>query len=190
MRKKSTAELVAEKPAPEEFGKVSRFPVTLVADGIRSLDNVGLLFRLADAFLAERLILCGITGYPSQGMNDKRPPHIVEKQDRRIEKTAIKTVPLVPWEYRESAGDALRGLKEKGYRVYALEQTDKSVSYLDCDFEYPAALVVGHEREGVGGETLALADKVLEIPMYGMGNSHNVAVAAALVLARMRAARA
>lgn len=176
MRKLTTAELVAQKPSPEEFSRWPRFPVYVVCDDIRSLMNVGLIFRLGDAARIQRLYLCGITGYPPMP-NDPRPPWVAERAGRVIAKTAIQTVQYVPWEYRESAAEVVRELKSQGVQIVVIEQTTQSIEYTRARYRFPVCLVLGHEREGVEESILDLADIVAEIPMYGMGNSLNVAMA-------------
>lgn len=185
MRKKTTEELVAEKPSLEEFQKLPKTPITLVVDGIRSLDNVGLLFRLADGFRLRDLILCGITGYPAGMVSDARPPDLIEKQDRKIKKTAIQTIPFVPWTYRADVQEVVAERKRAGDMIVVLEQTDDSRQYTEVTYRFPLALVVGHERVGVTEALLERADAVVEVPMHGMGNSHNVAIATAIVLAHL-----
>lgn len=184
MRKKTTEELVAMKLPIDEFKKNPKTPINVVVDGIRSLDNVGLLFRLCDGFRVNKLYLCGITGYPAK-VNDERPPHIIERQDRRINKTAIKTISYMDWEYRSDVSEVVKERKKSGDAIVVLEQTDESVDYQKTDYIFPMTLVVGHERTGVSDEILKMSDKVIEIPMLGMGNSHNVAVSTALVLAEI-----
>jgi tRNA G18 (ribose-2'-O)-methylase SpoU len=175
-QKLTTAELVARKPSPEEFAQWRRHPIHVVCDNIRSLMNVGLIFRLCDAALVERLYLCGITGYPPLP-NDPRPPWVAERAERVIAKTAIRTVEYVPWEYRPSAAEVVRELKARGVQIVTLEQTYQSLDYTRAPYRFPLCLILGHEREGVEDEVLDLADFAVEIPMYGMGNSLNVAMA-------------
>ena len=176
MEKLTTAEMVAQKPSPEEFARRPRHPIYVVCDNIRSLMNVGLIFRLGDAALVERLYLCGITGYPPV-QNDSRPPWVSERAGRVIAKTAIHTVQYVPWEYRPDAIELVRELKDKGAQIVVLEQTTQSVNYVRAHYRFPLCLVLGHERAGVESQLLDLADVAVEIPMYGMGNSLNVAMA-------------
>jgi tRNA G18 (ribose-2'-O)-methylase SpoU len=185
MRKITTEELVFAKLPLEEFKKLPKSPITVVVDGIRSLDNVGLIFRICDGFHVKKLYLCGITGYPAVE-NDNRPPHIIERQDRRINKTAIKTISYMDWEYRESVDDVLAERKKEGDSIIILEQTDCSENYQKVEYSFPLTLVVGHERTGVSDGILKMADKIIEIPMYGMGNSHNVAVSTAIVLSHIK----
>ena len=181
LRKLSTRELVAQKPVAAEFARLPRNPIYVVCDNIRSLANVGLIFRLADATRVEKLFLCGITGYPAMP-GDPRPPWVAERADRVIAKTAIHTVAHVPWEYRPNALETVRELKSRGVRIVVLEQTTESVDYATVEYEFPLCLVLGHERAGVEDELLALADHIVEIPMYGMGNSLNVAMAFGIVV--------
>jgi tRNA G18 (ribose-2'-O)-methylase SpoU len=185
MQKKTTEELVSLKPSLEEFRKLPKTPITVVVDGIRSLDNVGLLFRIADGFHLRELVLCGITGYPAGLPGDDRPAHIVERQDRRIQKTAIRTIPFVPWTYRPGVAEIVAERQRAGDMIIALEQTDASRHYQNMGYHFPLTLVVGHEREGVTSALLRTVDAVVEIPMEGMGNSHNVAIATAIVLVHL-----
>lgn len=184
MRRITTEELVASKPALEEFKKLPKTPITVVVDGIRSLDNVGLIFRICDGFRVKKLYLCGITGYPMVE-NDERPPHTIERQDRRIKKTAIHNVEYMDWEYRPDVEAVVAEQKAAGEQIVVLEQTDTSTDFQKTDYQFPLTLVVGHERTGVSDAILKVADKIIEIPMYGMGNSHNVAVSTAIVLTEM-----
>jgi len=177
VRKLTTAQLVAAKPSPEEFRKWPRHPIYVVCDNVRSLENVGLIFRLCDAARVEKLFLCGITGYPPLPEGDPRPPNISERAGRVIAKTAIQTVQFVPWEYREEASEVVRELKERGVQVVALEQTDASLEYTKAPYRFPICLILGHEREGVEESLFPLLDFAAAIPMYGMGNSLNVAMA-------------
>lgn len=185
MRKITTEELVSSKLPLEEFKKLTKSSITVVVDGIRSLDNVGLIFRICDAYRVKKLYLCGITGYPAV-TNDNRPPHIIERQDRRINKTAIKTISYMDWEYCEEVDNVLKKRKKAGDSIFVLEQTDCSEDYQKVKYAFPLTLVVGHERTGVSDAVLKKADKIIEIPMYGMGNSHNVAVSTAVVLSHIK----
>jgi tRNA G18 (ribose-2'-O)-methylase SpoU len=153
----------------EEFRLAEKLPVVLVLDNIRSMHNVGSVFRTADAFLVERIYLCGYT---------PRPPH------RDIHKTALGATETVSWEYRETAVAAVSRLRETGYRIVAVEQAEGSVP-LQTFRRRPAeklALVFGNEVEGVHESVLALCDQCIEIPQFGMKHSLNVAVATGMVL--------
>ncbi len=182
IHKYTTRELVAVKPTPEQIHTLPRHPISIVVENIRSLENVGLFFRLADAIRAEKLYLAGITGYPSLPKEaETRRPGIHERADRLINKTAIQTVPFVSWEYRKRPLSVVKKLKKQSVHVIVLELTDKSIPYTDCVFRFPVCLVVGHERRGISEGVLEAADHIVHIPMYGMGNSHNTAMACAIV---------
>lgn len=152
------------RPSVEDFSKQSKIPVVLVLDNIRSGLNVGSLFRTADAFALEGILLCGITACP---------PH------REILKTALGSTETVPWTTYDQTTDALKGLRERGFRIWALEQSTPRT--LLNEFSMPTqngvALVMGNEVDGVAENVLAMCDGALEIPQYGTKHSLNVAVA-------------
>ena len=150
-------------------------------DDVRSLANVGLIFRLCDALRVERLYACGITGHPPRPA-DPRPLEVQSRARREIDKTAVMAVPFVPWEYRPSAIELVDTLRGRGYQVVAVEQAHASVPFdTPGVYQPPVCLVLGHERAGVTPSTLALADVRVEIPVFGMANSLNVAMAFAVV---------
>jgi tRNA G18 (ribose-2'-O)-methylase SpoU len=153
----------------EEFKQADKKPVIAVLDNIRSMHNVGSVFRTADAFLIEAICLCGYT---------PQPPH------RDIHKTALGATETVDWLYYPQAADAVLELKRRGYQVYAVEQAEGSM--LLGRFEVPAnekiAVVFGNEVEGVQDELLKLCDGCIEIPQFGMKHSLNISVAAGIVL--------
>jgi len=176
----STAELVARKPGPGEFARLPRAPVHVVLSNVRGLANVGLAFRLCDNLRAKRLWLCGITGHPLRE-DDPRPREIAERCDREIRRTAVMAVPFVPWSYEPDAVEVVKRLKAEGFRVVAVEQAEGSVPLFSADLRGPLCLVFGHERLGVEASVLELADAVVELPVWGMANSINVAMALAIV---------
>jgi tRNA G18 (ribose-2'-O)-methylase SpoU len=177
----TTAELVERKPDAARFGELRRAPISVVLDDVRSLANVGLIFRLCDALRVERLYLCGITGHPASEA-DPRPRHVQERAEREITKTAVMAIPFVPWEYRVSAVEVVRELRERGYQAIAVEQAHDSVPYwTEGIYRPPLCLILGHERAGVGPAALDEADACVEIPVYGMANSLNVAMALGVV---------
>ena len=153
----------------EEFKQAEKNPVIAVLDNIRSMHNVGSVFRTADAFLIEAICLCGYT---------PQPPH------RDIHKTALGATETVDWLYYPQAADAVLELKQRGYKVYAVEQAEGSI--LLGQLAVPAgekiAVVFGNEVEGVQGELLKLCDGCIEIPQFGMKHSLNISVAAGIVL--------
>lgn len=185
IHKISTDELVKSKPDQSEFSKIKRNPIVLILHNVRSLQNVGLIFRLADAFLVEKVYLTGFTGYPPLSKDDPRPQNIQDHALREIQKTAINLLPFVPWEYQEDAVSLISELKKKKYQIVSVEQTKESVGFSKVSFKEPLALILGHERWGVDELLLDLSDLVVEIPMLGMGNSHNVAMTAAILLSRI-----
>jgi tRNA G18 (ribose-2'-O)-methylase SpoU len=178
----TTAELVARKPSDDEaFRALRRAPISVVLDDVRSLANVGLIFRLCDALRVERLYLCGITGHPVAA-SDPRPRHVQERAEREIAKTAVMAIPYVPWEYHASASEVVRRLRTVGYQIVAVEQAHASVPYAtDGIYQAPLCLIFGHERAGIAPSALEAADLCVEIPVYGMANSLNVAMALAIV---------
>lgn len=154
------------KPTAGQVKKMARTPVHVVLDNIRSVHNVGAIFRTSDAILAERLHLCGITA---------RPPR------KDISKVALGAEEVVPWNYYTTAKEALLQLKEKGIRICALELTDKSVYYREALFPFPVALVLGNEVDGISEDIMPLVDMAVSIPMLGRANSLNVATAYGIV---------
>ncbi|MEO6760385.1 MAG: RNA methyltransferase [Saprospiraceae bacterium] len=156
----------------EGFRTAEKLPLVLVLDNVRSGLNVGSIFRTADAFRLEKILLCGITA---------QPPH------REILKTALGSTESIDWAYFETTEAAISALHTAGYRVLALEQTTDGV-WLQ-DFKPSAtekyALILGNEVEGVSPAALSLCDGVLEIPQYGTKHSLNVAVAAGIVVWEM-----
>lgn len=166
MRKLIHAELLERRLTPEQAHASKRHPVIGVLENIRSLHNVGSCFRTADAMLLERLVLTGYT--PS-------PPRT------EIFKTALGATETVPWEHYEDATAAIATLKSAGVLVYALEITETSVPIERLgNLQFPIALVVGNEIAGVSQDVLELCDGAIEIPMYGVKHSLNVAVAFAI----------
>ena len=132
------------------------------------MHNVGSVFRTADAFLINGICLCGFT---------PQPPH------RDIQKTALGATDSVDWMYYEETADAVNALKEQGYKVYAIEQTEGSIPLNQFEKNnQPIAFVFGNEVDGVDQEVIELCDGVIEIPQWGMKHSLNISVAAAVVL--------
>ncbi len=180
-KKKTTQDLIQERPSAAELSAMPRMPIIVIADNIRSLDNVGLLFRLCELSRVELLLLAGYTGYP-RILNDSRPENIIARHDNRIRKTAVYALEHQPWLYRENPSQFILEQKKAGYQVLALEQTTASIAYSIADFTLPTLLIVGHERLGVRDELLQLADTIIEIPILGIGNSHNVAMATGIII--------
>jgi tRNA G18 (ribose-2'-O)-methylase SpoU len=181
VKKITTQELVAQKPPLEKFKRQPRNPIYVTLNNVRSLQNVGLCFRVCDAIRAEKLYLTGFTGYPPLGENDPRRAGVIIHAKNQIEKTAIWTVDYVPWEYREDTIKLVKELKRKKVQIVAVEQTHQSQDYLQAPYRFPLVLIMGHEREGIEDPVLNLADFSVETPMYGMGNSLNVAMALSIL---------
>ena len=177
----TTAQLVGRKPSAAEFGQLARAPISVVLDDVRSLANVGLIFRVCDALRVERLYLCGITGHPARP-DDPRPRHVQDRALREINKTAVMATPFVPWEYHPSALEVLTRLRDAGRQLVAVEQAHGSVPYTQIGiYTPPLTLIFGHERAGVTSAALQTADICVEVPVFGMANSLNVAMTCALV---------
>jgi tRNA G18 (ribose-2'-O)-methylase SpoU len=181
IQKKTTEDLIQERPSPEALLELPRTPIIIVADNIRSLDNVGLLFRLCELARVELLVLAGYTGYP-QIHDDPRSKDIIKRHTSRITKTAVYSLPYQPWMHEENPVRFIKEKKKAGYCVLALEQTTSSIPYFKAEYTLPTILIVGHERFGVQKELLELADTMIEIPILGIGNSHNVATATGIIL--------
>ena len=143
--------------------------ITVVLDDVRSRHNVGSIFRSADCFGAERLVLCGFTPLP---------PH------REIEKTALGATLSVPWEHAPDILPAIADLRSKGYRVLAVEQTVRALSIEDVALpaDVPVALVFGNELNGVSDAVVAASDACVVVPQRGSKHSLNVSVCAGIVL--------
>ena len=158
-----------DRVSEEDFKKQSKFPVVIVLDNIRSLNNVGSFFRTADAFNVEKIILCGITACP---------PH------REINKTAIGATDSMEWKYAKTTVAACEKLKYDGYHLCTIEQTENT-TFLQDSHNLQAekfALVFGNEVDGVDQDIVNMSDAVLEIPQFGTKHSLNVSVCAGVVL--------
>lgn len=154
----------------EEFKSSDKTPIVVVLDNIRSMHNVGSVFRTADAFLLESICLCGYT---------PQPPH------RDIHKTALGATETVSWKYYPTTLGAIEYLKAEGYSVYAVEQTENSIVLQEFTKQKSVeklAVVFGNEVEGVAQEVIAQCDGCIEIPQLGMKHSLNISVAAGIVL--------
>ena len=166
-RKLENSEL--PRKSQEEFKQAEKIPLMLVLDNVRSLHNVGSVFRTADSFLIEGIILCGITGQPP---------------NKEIQKTALGATSTVNWQYFSNTMDAVAWLRENGYLVYAVEQTNFSIALQDFQVpsDRPVALVLGNEIDGVQQQVVDSCDGVIEIPQSGFKHSLNIAVAAGIVV--------
>lgn len=155
--------------------------IILIVHNVRSAHNVGSLLRTADGLGIERVYFTGYTPYPALE-NDNRLPHLRDKIERQIDKTALGAQKSVPWRHAEHIGDVIKKLKADNFVIAALEQTAKAKSLPKFKPHGNIALVVGNEVEGLDNEVLALADIHLQIPMLGAKESFNVAVSGAIAL--------
>ena len=163
MRKLTYEEISCRRFTLQQLRQEERFPIYVLLDNIRSLYNVGSIFRTADGARIKKLFLGGYTPHPPR---------------KEIEKTALGATHSVPWEYVQNPLPAIRNLKSQGIRVAVLEHTDTSVPYYSLQRDdFPLCLVVGNEITGVSKEIIAETDRAIEIPMYGMKQSLNAAVA-------------
>ena len=167
VRKLSMDEL--NRKSVEEFRESSKMPIIAILENVRSAYNVGSIFRTADAFAVEQVILCGITG---------QPPH------REIEKTALGATQSVSWKHYDHIKEALEKLKNDNYDIIAVEQASGSVMLNDFEPEGTRkyALILGNEVNGVSEEAMQMIDTCIEIPQFGTKHSFNVVVSAGIVL--------
>ena len=142
----------------------------VICDSIRSLHNVGSVFRAADGAGIDKIYLCGITGKPD-----------TEKHKRQISKVALGAQKSVEWEYVKQSWRLVEKLKKEGYKIISLEQTPQSINYTKFKPKFPLALIIGNEGKGVKKSILDRSDKVIEIPMRGVKESLNVSVAFGIV---------
>lgn len=167
MRKLSVEEM--DRLSIEEFKESDKFPFVIVLDNIRSLNNIGSFFRTADAFRAEKIILCGYT---------QEPPH------REITRSALGAEMSVLWEKSADTLSAVSRLKSEGYKVWCVEQAEGSVLLQNFapEPDVPYAFVFGNEVEGVDNKVIKVSDGCVEIPQFGTKHSFNVSVSAGIVL--------
>ncbi len=153
----------------EEFTLADKLPLTIVLDNVRSLHNVGSVFRTSDAFRVERVILCGITA---------TPPH------SEIHKTALGAEDVVEWQYCSDTMHAVEALRSKGYAVYAIEQVENSLSlqHFTVERDKRYAVILGNEVKGVQQQVVDICDGAIELPQFGTKHSLNVSVTAGMVI--------
>ncbi|WP_294213829.1 RNA methyltransferase [uncultured Chryseobacterium sp.] len=153
----------------ETFKKTDKIPLTVILDNIRSMHNVGATFRTADAFLIEKIILCGIT---------PQPPH------REIHKAALGATESVDWSYEKDTVTAVNDLKCAGYCIIGVEQTTNSLEISDFEIEKKQkyAVVLGNEVDGISDDALQHMDSFIEIPQLGTKHSLNVSVCGGIVM--------
>lgn len=155
--------------------------VVLVIYNVRSAHNVGSMFRSADGLGISSLYLCGFTPYP-EIPSDVRLPHQAKSVTNRIHKTALGAELSMPWRRYENLAKCVDKLRNDGFKIIGLEQTEGAISLKDYMPDGNLALVVGPEMDGLSPQELATMDEVIEIPMKGRKESFNVAVAAAIAM--------
>jgi 23S rRNA (guanosine2251-2'-O)-methyltransferase len=167
MRKLKNSEL--NRLNIEEFKNAVKTPIIVILDNIRSLNNIGSVFRTSDAFLIEKIILCGITA---------QPPH------KDIYKTALGATESVDWEYYEKTTDAIQHLKTSGYMIVSVEQTEKAIELQNFETKknQKYAVIFGNEIKGVQQEVINQSDYCIEIPQFGAKHSFNISVSAGIIL--------
>ena len=167
MRKLLNSEL--DRLSIEEFKKTPKIPLIVVLDDIRSLNNIGSVFRTADAFLVQQIHLCGITA---------KPPH------REIQKTALGATESVDWLYFENISDSIKSLKNQGFKIYAIEQADESISLDDLKLSKrdKIAVILGNEIKGVSDAIIPELDGCIELEQYGTKHSLNISVCSGIVI--------
>lgn len=153
----------------EEFKETKKLPLVIVLDNIRSMNNVGSVFRTSDAFVVEKIYLCGIT---------PKPPH------REINKTALGATETVDWQYTLTTKEAIDILREKGYEIYSIEQAEGSIKLNEFHpkLDSKIAIIMGNEVDGVDQDIINNSDGVIEIPQYGTKHSLNISVTTGIVV--------
>jgi tRNA G18 (ribose-2'-O)-methylase SpoU len=153
----------------DDFKNASKTPLIIILDDIRSLNNIGSVFRTSDAFLIEKIFLCGITAMPP---------------NKEINKTALGATETVTWEHYENVLEVIENLKFEGTKVFAIEQVESSIFLQDFEIEknQKYALVFGNEVYGVSQKAVEICDGTIEIPQLGTKHSLNIAVSAGIVI--------
>ncbi len=178
--KKLTHDQIAEnRSSLETIHEVSKLPVYILLDSIRSNYNVGSIFRTSDGVMIEKLFLCGYTPHP--------PNPILSDGRKEILKTALGSTESVKWEYIRDPKSVIMDLKKNGVKICALELTDKSKKYYQASTkDFPLCMIVGNEITGVSQDLIDLCDFSIEIPQYGIKQSLNVAVAYGIAVFELR----
>ncbi|MFC2089087.1 RNA methyltransferase [Calditrichota bacterium] len=167
MRKLSYEEILAKRPTLSELSPLDRFPIYCLVENVRSLYNVGSIFRTSDSVRLNKLYLTGYTGYPPR---------------REIEKTALGATESVPWIHYPDTKKAITELKQNKVKLVALEHTSESKPYTEVTYNFPLCIMLGNEVDGLSESLVAKADQSIEIPMYGLKQSLNVSVAYGVVI--------
>ena len=165
MRKLNNNEL--NRITVEEYKNAKKTPIVIVLDNVRSAHNVGAIFRTSDAFLIEKIFLCGITPYPP---------------NNEIRKSALGSTNSVDWAYESDTNNILNNLKKSGYRIVGVEQVENSTKLSNFEPKQPTAFIFGHEVDGINQEVINSCDEFLEITQLGTKHSLNISVCAGIVI--------
>lgn len=166
-RKLDFDEIFKKRPSIKDLESLERIPVVALIENIRSMHNVGSIFRSSDGARIRQLILSGFTPVPP------RP---------EISKTALGSTESVPWMYTENSVKKINELKQNGYTIYTVEQTTESKIYTDVVYQFPLCFIMGNEVDGVSEDLVKMTDFAIEIPMLGIKHSLNVSVAYGIIL--------
>ncbi len=167
MRKLTYEEIFNQRPTLSELKNMKRLPIYVLVENIRSMYNVGSIFRTSDGARISKLFLTGYTPAPPR---------------KEIDKTALGATESVPWEYAENPLPIIRKLKRQGIQIVAIEHTSQTQNYAEVTYPFPVCLMLGNEVEGLSAEVIKEADFAVELPMQGIKQSLNVAVAHGVVL--------
>jgi 23S rRNA (guanosine2251-2'-O)-methyltransferase len=169
MLKLNAKELRTQEPDHAAYAKIPKHDISIIVDNVLDTYNVGSIFRLAEATMVRKVYLCGQTLTPPNS---------------RIKKASINTWQWVPWEYKQTALDAIQSIKSEqpNTKIIAVEQDEKSTPLAKMEFEMPLAIVVGNETYGVSRDVLDACDSIVELPMWGVNTSLNVMVSCGIVL--------
>ena len=167
MKKLSHDEISKMKPSIEDVKKKNKNEIYALLDNVRSMHNVGAIFRTSDAVLLKKLYLCGITGHPPR---------------KEISKTALGAEEIVEWEYNEDATEVIKDLKQQGVKIVAVELAEDATIFHETKYNFPICFVFGHEVLGISDEVMELVDMAVEIPMLGRANSLNISTCYGIIV--------
>jgi 23S rRNA (guanosine2251-2'-O)-methyltransferase len=167
MKKLTHDEILKVKPSVSQVKRKKRNNIFALLDNVRSLYNVGAVFRTSDAVLLKKLYLCGITGHPPRN---------------EISKTALGADEVVPWEYHDDSLEVIKKLKKNGVTIVAVELAHDSVPYNEAEYPFPVCFVFGHEVDGVSDEVMEMVDMSVSVPMLGRANSLNISTCYGIIV--------
>ncbi len=167
MKKLSHDEISKMKPSIDDVKKKNKNEIYALLDNVRSMHNVGAIFRTSDAVLLKKLYLCGITGHPPR---------------KEISKTALGAEEIVEWEYNEDATEVIKDLKKQGIKIVAVELAKGATIFHETKYDFPICFVFGHEVLGISDDVMELVDMAIEIPMLGRANSLNISTCYGIIV--------